>query len=968
MTVTFTRPTIDINGFYPLELLHDNSGNLLRLDLSRAKEPYFLQHMQQLTQVVVDGTAYAPTVQARHTLIYPNMVEFALPALHDGQHVQVMVNGQPVTDFTMAQGALLPTPNHVLNQLAVSETRALGMGLSESGGALKLIPYDRKKRTGFDPKKHAPITDVHTHSTAQITAEGMIRAAEAIDREAGDKADKGMSYPVELLEKLGVPAQPDQPQHTVPSFYFSPTAKQGLTCEQQDGTCQAVRITDLTPQQKQAITAKIQVMGDETMPFGDFDPQMYRFRNPLAKHPGMARRMLMEIAEDYARNGIEYAELSTSSMMLNTNWLREMIATVNDIERDGVNVTLDDGTVENRKPHLRFLVAIQRNLPAQTTLEYIEKIKYLARHPYIAGVDLVGYESNKTRDFHWALSHLAQWASVSQGTELKPEDGWDMKRDFIMRVHAGETGKNPENVRDAIAFAKDYGVRVRVAHALNVKLDKNDERDIRELADKKNDAGMFAPLKAMLGDLAGAVKDNLLQAVDTLSGASKDLIGIELCPDSNQVFLTKPLVHTAPFQARRDLNAMMFLGSDGGGAIATNPVQLAYSAIAAGASLKDLEAMQKEERGYIDRQMARETIKQHAYATLYGKEADAAFVTGYEEKIAKLHKAGGNPGDKGKPSNTPLAEHKDDVRDIDAQIKALQAQRATLMKPLDQEGLPKSMLEKTPVLIGGASGDTWKSMRPEEQDKIKESISLLIKTLDPKKTYFVLGRTKNDGVSKVLDDLVKKYNLEHPTNQFQVLARYSGAGNEPTSELPESVSWVHNIPGELSKVSKSMVDFLDARGGRALFFGGSTFTTEMIEYCHKMGVPFQMFVPSEGMIKEKASTVPDTFQISLSKIPLKEYVKRVTDKLYVTHDHTIDYMDPAERAASRSKFEPQLVSVAGTGILADLVSEEKARHFDGRFAQLNPDDAMIDDLVREVAEARKVGPEKDGRDAGSRKR
>lgn len=848
-------------------MAHGNDGSLVTLDLSLAKRTYFLEHLKRLIRLKVGDVVYEPTFSEQH-----KSLSFHVPMLKHGDKLTISANQQPVADLDIAHGVLQEGEHHKVYQLAVCETRALGMGLSESGGVLKLLPYDRKARAGFRMDKHAPITDVHTHSTAQITAEGMMRVAEAIDHEASDDVSKGMAYPVELLEKLGVPLQPEQETHKVPSFFFSPTAKQGLACEQQGGVCQAVRIRDLTPAQKKAITAKIQVLGDETMPFGDFDPHMYRFRNPLAKHPGMARRMLMEIAADYARNGVEYAELSTSSMMLSTDWLKEMIATVNDIERDGIQVTMEDVSVVNRKPHLRFLVAIQRNLNPQTTLEYIERIKYLARHPYIVGADLVGYESNKTRDFHWALSHLAQWASVSQGTELTPQSGWDMKRDFVIRVHAGETGKNPENVRDAIAFAKNYGVRVRVAHALNVKLEKSDERDIRRLAQEKDSDG------------------NL-----------RDLIGVELCPDSNQVFLTKPLVHDAPVQARRNLNAPTFLGTDGGGAIATNQRQLAYSAIAAGATLKDLELMRQDERGYIERQARREQKKRLAYDSLYGESADEVFLTGYKQRVSELQAA-------------------------------------------VQDGLPKTMRKKTPILIGGASGETWKSLSDSERKQIIKSIQLLVHTLDPEKTYFVLGRTKNEGVSNILDQVVKEYNLKHPTRQFQVLARYSGAMNEPTSELPESVDWVHMIPGERSKVSKSMIEFIDAYHGRALFFGGSTFTTEMIEYCHQGGIPFQMFVPSDGMIREKSQTVPDAFQIPLSKSHLDDYATEFMDRLYVSHD--------AAHGASSS------------GMLADLVSANVQTLIAQRYEHLNPDVSQdrqrhaIIDLLGETSQTPVIDPAK----------
>ncbi len=833
--------SLDINGFYALRL----ENNQLVINLSSATEPYFLQHIGKLLKLKHGDNILEPTVTP-NAMCEPKRVVFDLTDVDASKPFTLTMNNQPVSDLRLENGALAAGQKHSIYQLSVSETRAYGMALSEKHGVLNMLPYDRTLREGFDPKKHAPITDLHTHSSAQVSASAMMEAALEIDQEAGSDAAKGLTYPVELLQKLGVPAHKEQPRHSVRSYLFKPTANENLACERDGGTCEAIRVKDLSEDQRKAIIQKMQVMGDKIIPFGDFDPEFYRFRNPLTKHPGMARKMIRQIATEYAKNGIEYAELSTSSMT-NPAWLADMIREIDAIEKEGgIEV---DGV---RKPmHLRFLVCMMRSTPPQQMLVEMERIKFLARHPYIVGMDLVGYESNKTRDFHWALSHMAQWAAQSQGTELKREDGWDMQRDFMIRVHAGETGKNPENVEDALKISREHKVRVRVAHALNVVLTDTDHEEIKRLSGKGE-------------------------------GVAGDQFALEMCPDSNQVFLNKPLVHDVPMPDRYAISPV-FLGSDGGGGLNITPTQLAYSSLATGMSLQQLEEMQAYERGYIDRQLARERSKRRAFDTLYHDPKD--FLDGYKSRLAELKSL-----DEQSHYHEEALDGKEKEFDaLNQQISALNAQRAAITEKVrNPRALPASMQGKKPILIGGASGDSWKDMTANEQRRTRQTIEMLVQSLDPEKCYFVLGRVKNEGVSKVLDEVVKAYNRENATNQFQVLARYAGADKAPTEELPETITAIHNIPGDLSNVPKSMVDFIKEEHGTALFFGGSNFTGEMVFRCFTAGVPFHLFTPQHGLLVENiAPIIPDSFQTEIvrqaKKImqPFAEFANHAWHKLCI---------------------------------------------------------------------------------------
>ncbi len=782
------NPTLDVANHFAFALVDaPDGGTMLELDLSRATRKFFIGHLHELLTVEVNGQPLqtSQTIERAH---FDKKLHFPLPPLQTGALIRLSLNGQSVSELVAeAHGQLVPANTHHEKQFAGCETRALGRKLRRSPNkernVLGLLPYSREARQGFDVKTHAPITDVHTHYSAQISGAELLNTA--IDM---DLSGTEIAYPIELLKLLNVyPAtdgarEVEQYPVDMVGRDFNPMRDEGLKCESGGTKCKGIRVRELTKMQREAIIRKMDIPPDGTMSFSDFDREMYRYRNPFVKHPDLAKPIIKKIAEEYARNGVEYAELSTGSM-LDPEWFKQMAEALEEIERDGVGS-------DKKKPILRFLIGLPRNASSQKMMVDLEKVKFLARHPSIVGVDLLGYESNKTSDFHWALSHMAQWAEASENTELNQKDGWDFQRDFIIRVHAGETSKNPENVRDAIRIAHDHKVRVRVGHGLNYTLDAESQRNLNEL-----------------------------NATAGLNGlANPDLFATERCMDSNQVYRTKLLVHNQP----PILDAPRFLGSDGGGALGVGPVQMAYSALASGWTLEQLKELRQFEKGYVGRQKEREILKSQAYTKLYGV-GDAGldrFLAQYKEKVSAIPR-----------SPKPSAPESDPLLNY----------------------LPEQFHGKTPILIGGASGSSWKDMDKFDREQIERSVEFLVRSCDPKKTYFVLGRVQNDGVSKALDVAVKNHNKAHPTEKFAVLGR-KAESSKRSGEQADTVTWIQDIPQGRDYVPASMLNFVRDHHGHAIFFNGSDFTAEMAYGSPDRHIPHALHEPRKGKMVEVAQT------------------------------------------------------------------------------------------------------------------
>ena len=105
----------------------------------------------------------------------------------------------------------------------------------------------------------------------------------------------------------------------------------------------------------------------------------------------------------------------------------------------------------------------------------------------------------------------------------------------------------------------------------------------------------------------------------------------------------------------------------------------------------------------------------------------------------------------------------------------------------------------------------------------------MIAACDPQKTYFVLGRATKEtadgknSVSNIIDEEIRKHNMDHPMNKFAVLGRYAGASKFPTGDLAETISWIQDIEQGRDDVPRSMVEFVKKNKGLVVALAGSEF-------------------------------------------------------------------------------------------------------------------------------------------------
>jgi hypothetical protein len=387
----------------------------------------------------------------------------------------------------------------VFQKLTVFETRMLA-----NEKLYRRLPYPR---TALKPP--ALRTDLHTHSSGQVSAEGLMEIA----------VEKHVPYPTRLLDALGIPYSLQHVQ-TTKRFFYPPTdgPEIGRVPAEED----AVPIDTLSTQGRKILSAAMSVPADRQVTFGDLEVSVYRFRTPITKSPKIALELLGKYAEEYSQQGVRYAEITaTTSGLL----LPEYMAMVHEHlprleEETGVK--------------LRFLAGLPRNLPEVILAREVDKLKIMGASPYIVGVDFVGFEDNKIGNLEPHIKSIAEWAR-----ENDPE--------FTLRIHAGENRKNFGNVRESLRLAQKYKMRVRIGHAAH-GLDR-EALDIAEALAKEDLVIIeFNPDSNLaLNNIDTAEELDMVQCLDRE-------IPFVLCSDGGGLFQTDiwQLDDTASFAGLKD--------------------------------------------------------------------------------------------------------------------------------------------------------------------------------------------------------------------------------------------------------------------------------------------------------------------------------------------------------------------------------------------------------------------------------
>jgi adenosine deaminase len=568
-------------------------------------------------------------------------------------------------------------------------------------------------------------------------------------------------YPTRLLQVLQIPFNPELVQRTK-RFFYPPTDSQeiGSIPEYED----AVPIDTLSTQSRKVLGAAMSVPPDRQVTFGDLEVSVYRFRTPITKSPTIAAELLEQYAEEYAQQGVKYAEITaTASGLLLPEYMQMVHERLPEIEqKSGVR--------------LRFLAGLPRNLPEAVLAREVEKLKIMGASPYIVGVDFVGFEDNKIGNLEPHIRSIAEWATIHD-----PE--------FTLRIHAGENRKNLSNVRESLRLAQKYKMRVRIGHA------------------------------------AHGLDDEALEIAETL--AEQNLVIIEFNPDSNLALNNIDTAEELEMAKCLNREIPFVICSDGGGLFQTDIWQLDDTASFAGLKEHHIDIIVQHENKHMEQEAARFARKLSRLPESY--IADAA------RNIAAL---------------PPLTLTSSQERDQSAQ--AFEAH----LQNLGIQHSPKSIQEVTagrkPLLILGASGVRWWEKISElQQNIITDVITGLVAALDPRKTFLLIGRPKNAGITRVLSAAVIAHNKQHAReNQFALISATVQA-DQTTQSFSPGLTHVLPLRGGLFTVPHQLVDYVAEHNGIVVFIGGGTFVRDAILVAREKEVAFALMRGPEGASTDK---------------------------------------------------------------------------------------------------------------------
>lgn len=145
--------------------------------------------------------------------------------------------------------------------------------------------------------------------------------------------------------------------------------------------------------------------------------------------------LLLWIAREYRKHGIEYAEISDTALLRE----REFPDKLRQIHAVMPAVTKETGVT------LRFLAGIRRIpltivrsqfTPNDYLSDNLKCLETIAEDPYVAGCDIIGEEINDILELRAVIRELTRIAGAFPG--------------FVMRIHAGENDSLRDNVANSI--------------------------------------------------------------------------------------------------------------------------------------------------------------------------------------------------------------------------------------------------------------------------------------------------------------------------------------------------------------------------------------------------------------------------------------------------------------------------------------------------------------------------------------
>lgn len=702
--------------------------------------------------------------------------------------------------------------------LTVAETRRLG---TFHGATLYHQPANDPL---LQTAKQAVFTDFHSHSSGQISGRGLLNVA---------MRHEPYYYPTELVAlalgakrfaqlKARKPKRTHAVFSTIPRVPFPPLDNAASSQE-----VEAVDLHALAPDELAAIAAKMAMPTDRQSTYAEMEMDAYRFRYPLTKDAKLEKEVLKQTVKEYEADGIRYAELSTVGLE-RPDKFRLMHEAMAEIEAEQQAHQARDAKYHPCR--LRFLVGIPRTFAPAKVAAMMEKAKLLSQSPYVVGVDLLGYEANKTKDFLPQFKAFCDWAETH-------------RPGFTIRAHAGENGKNPDNVGEVIALAQAHpALHFRIGH------------------------GMF-----------GLDAATLTQAMLLCRDEQNPRLLFEFNPDSVLALNNIDDLRAVPFETLIRHGIPFTVSSDSAGTYGTCREQLGIAAYAAGLDAKGFGLLAQHQQRVMDCQIA--------YSAARAKHFNAAQQSATEAALAAVQQK-----EKMVELPTPSKQGQEEAEEARRQqiAHALQEQNVILLK----RGERAPELEgRVPVTIVGASGTHGSRIPDAAMQDMRVLMEMLTEILDPEKVYFVQGRTKGTGLSGAVNQAITARNTQlaaacKPT--------FANVGLLVAAKWEEGQSYrdfthVSPISYNFLKLADAIVDHTygkqSGRSGVLVAAGGSAFTRDIIlkaDLRHDIPRPDKpdrvqtmlLMTNTGGASAEKAAVLSPDYAVANAKALVATIVER----------------------------------------------------------------------------------------------
>ena len=150
--------------------------------------------------------------------------------------------------------------------------------------------------------------------------------------------------------------------------------------------------------------------------------------------------LLLWIAREYRRYGIEYAEISDTALLNPAEFpsrLRQIHEIMPQVAREtGVRLRFLAGI--RRVP---LTIVRNRKTPGDDPAESLRCLRVIAEDPYVAGSDILGEEINDILELRGVIRELTKIAGEYPG--------------FVIRIHAGENDSLRDNVANSLRCVKE---------------------------------------------------------------------------------------------------------------------------------------------------------------------------------------------------------------------------------------------------------------------------------------------------------------------------------------------------------------------------------------------------------------------------------------------------------------------------------------------------------------------------------